>query len=94
MIASTPSAGREPCAARPVVSTSAHTKPLCATHTLSPVGSVTIAASALQRRSTDCTPMLACSSSATAVTSTSPASPSAATVAAACMQAARLPFMS
>ena len=37
-IASTPSAGREPCAARPRVSTSAQTKPLCATHARSAGG--------------------------------------------------------
>ena len=94
MIASTPSAGREPCAARPSVSISAHTKPLWATHTRSPVGSVTIAASARRLLSTDCTPMLAYSSSATAVTITSPERSSAASRLAASMQAARLPFMS
>ena len=45
-IASTPMSGREPCAARPVTSTSRWTKPRCATATLRSVGSVTIAASA------------------------------------------------
>ena len=93
-MASIPSAGRDPCAARPSVSISAHTNPLCATHTRSPVGSVTIAASARRLASTDCTPMLAYSSSATAVTITSPDSSSAASRRAASMHAARLPFMS
>ena len=94
VIASTPSAGREPWAARPSVSSSAQTNPLWATHTRSPVGSVTIAASARRPASTDWTPMLAYSSSATAVTITSPESSSAASRLAASMQAARLAFMS
>ena len=94
VIASTPSAGREPCAARPVVSSSAHTNPLCATHTRSAVGSVTIAASALQRLSTDRVPMLAYSSSATAATITSPARSSEASRFAAIMHAATPAFMS
>ena len=49
-MASTPRCGREPCAARPVTSTSAQAKPLCATTTSSAVGSVTTAASARTRR--------------------------------------------
>ena len=51
VIASTPSAGREPWAARPAaVSTCAQAKPLWATQTRSAVGSVTIAASVRTRR--------------------------------------------
>ena len=46
MIASRPSRGLLPCAARPRVSTAIHWKPLCATATSRPVGSVTTAASA------------------------------------------------
>ena len=72
-IASTPRCGREPWAARPVTSISAHTKPLWATTTSSSVGSVTTAASARTAASASCTPRLACSSSATAATTTSPA---------------------
>ena len=94
-IASTPRSGREPCAARPRVSSSAQAKPLCATQARRWVGSVTTQASAPKRRSTACTPSLACSSSATAVTMTSPRSPpSAAAAAPAIMIAARPPFMS
>ena len=44
-IASIPRSGREPCAARPAVSSSNPTKPLCAIATLSSVGSGTIAPS-------------------------------------------------
>ena len=69
-----PRCGREPCAARPVTSISAHTKPLWAIASCSSVGSVTIAASALTDSRTSWTPRLACSSSATAATITSPAS--------------------
>ena len=93
-IASTPRSAREPCAARPWVSSCAHTKPLCATQAARCVGSVTTQASARQRRRTDWTPSLACSSSATAVTITSPLSPSRAAAAPATMIAARPPFMS
>ena len=93
-IASTPRSAREPCAARPSVSSCAHTKPLCATQAARCVGSVTTQASARQRRRTDWTPSLACSSSATAVTITSPLSPSRAAAAPATMIAARPPFMS
>ena len=45
-MASTPSSGSDPCDATPRVSTSSQTNPLCATQRSSPVGSVTIAASA------------------------------------------------
>ena len=62
--------------------------------TRSAVGSVTIAASVRRRFRTDCTPMLAYSSSATAATTTSPASPSERSRAAASMHAARPAFMS
>jgi hypothetical protein len=58
-----------------VISISHHTKPLWAIATSSSVGSVTIAASAPIAASVSCTPMLACSSSATAATTTSPARP-------------------
>ena len=44
-IASIPRSGRDPCAARPSVSTSNATNPLCAIATTSSVGSATIAAS-------------------------------------------------
>jgi hypothetical protein len=62
--------------------------------TRSAVGSVTIAASVRRRPSTDCTPMLAYSSSATAATITSPASSSVRSRSAASMQAASPAFMS
>ena len=71
-MASTPSSGSDPCDATPRVSTSSQTNPLCATQRSSPVGSVTIAASAPMWRTTSCTPIEANSSSATAVTITSP----------------------
>ena len=93
-IASTPASGSEPCAARPAVSTSSQTKPLCATQTLSPVGSVTIAPSARRSRATAALPMLACSSSTTAVTITSPAAGRRASAAPAHIAAARPAFMS
>jgi hypothetical protein len=64
-----------PVRGRPVISISHHTKPLWAIATSSSVGSVTIAASAPIAASVSCTPMLACSSSATAATTTSPARP-------------------
>ena len=70
--------GRDPCAARPRTSISIQTNPRWAITTSSSVGSVTIAASARTWRRTSRTPTLACSSSATAATTTSPASPSAA----------------
>ena len=72
-IASTPRCGREPCAARPVTSTSCQTKPRCATTSAISVGSVTTAASARTLSRTSRTPRLSCSSSATAATTTSPA---------------------
>ena len=93
-IASTPRSGREPCAALPRVSNSAQTNPLCATQARSCVGSVTTQASALKRRRTACTPTLACSSSATAVTITSPRNPEPTAAAPASMHAATPPFMS
>ena len=80
-IASTPRCGREPCAARPVTSSSSQTNPLCATTSSSSVGSVTTAASAAHRPSTSWIPRLAYSSSATAATTTSPARPSSRRVA-------------
>jgi len=64
-IASRPSRGRLPCAARPMVSISTHSKPLCATATPRSVGSVTTAASARQRVTRASAPRLACSSSTT-----------------------------
>ena len=76
-IASMPSCGCEPCAARPAISISSHAKPLCAMQISRSVGSVTIAASARSSRATACVPMLANSSSQTAATTTSPARPSA-----------------
>ena len=69
-IASRPSRGRLPCAARPSVSISTHSKPLCAIATCRSVGSVTTAPSARQRVTSASAPMLACSSSTTqAITS-------------------------
>src|SRR3990170_157554 len=70
-MASTPSSYRLPCAARPAVSTVIQAKPLCATQTLSAVGSVTIAAPAGTSRTTACVPRLAYSSSATIASTTS-----------------------
>ncbi len=69
---------------------------MCATarHTSSPVGSVTIAASAVQPRTSACAPMLANSSSHTADTITSPARGDRAASAPAHMIAARPAFMS
>ena len=93
-IASMPSCGCEPCAARPAISISSHAKPLCATHTSSSVGSVTIAASARTCAATAWVPMLANSSSQTAATTTSPARPSLAASAHAQSAAAVPPFMS
>ena len=93
-IASTPRSGREPCAARPRVSMSKASQPRCAMQSRSSVGSATIAASALQRWRSGSVPMLAASSSATAVTMTSPRSPSPAHSTAASAIAARLAFMS
>ena len=49
-IASRPSRGRLPCAARPRVSTSSHAKPLCATPICRSVGSVTTAGVGAPRR--------------------------------------------
>ena len=67
-----PRSGREPWAAKPAVSTSNATKPLWAIATTSSVGSVTIAASAVVRRTSASVPRLPTSSSATAATITSP----------------------
>ncbi len=89
-----PRCGRDPCAARPIVSISKQTNPRCATATCSSVGSVTIAASARTLWAIASVPTLANSSSATAVRTTSPRSPRRAACAEASMQAARLPFMS
>ena len=75
-IASMPRSGREPWAANPAVSTSNATKPLWAIATTSSVGSVTIAASAVVRRTSASVPTLPTSSSATAATITSPRKPS------------------
>ena len=75
-MASRPSRGRLPCAARPSVSISTHSKPLCAMATCRSVGSVTTAPSARQRVTSASAPMLACSSSTTqAITSWPAASP-------------------
>ena len=95
-IASTPSCGREPCAARPPTTIRCQVKPLCATATLisAPVGSVTMAASAVTVCATAWAPADANSSSQTAATTTSPASPRSTAAAAATMIAARPAFMS
>ncbi len=93
-IASTPRCGRDPWAARPSTVSSVQTKPLCAITISSSVGSVTTAASALTWRSASWTPMLACSSSATAATTTSPASPLSAASRQATSAAATPAFMS
>ena len=93
-IASMPRCGREPCAARPIVSTSRLTKPRWATATFISVGSVTIAASARTEAAIASVPTLANSSSETAVRMTSPRKPRLPASAVASMQAARLPFMS
>jgi hypothetical protein len=93
-IASMPRCGRDPCAARPIVSISKQTKPRCATASCISVGSVTIAASARVLAATASVPTLANSSSATAVSTTCPRRPRLAASAVASMQAARLPFMS
>jgi hypothetical protein len=61
---------------------------------MSSVGSVTIAASAAVRRKISCTPMLECSSSATAATTTSPGNPSLDASRQAISAAARPAFMS
>ena len=64
-IASRPSRGRLPWAARPSVSISTHSKPLWAMAIASSVGSVTTAPSARHRVTSASAPMLACSSSTT-----------------------------
>ena len=65
-IASRPSRGRLPCAARPRVSISNHAKPLWPIPICRSVGSVTTAASARHSRTRASAPMLANSSSTTA----------------------------
>ena len=89
-----PRSGREPWAAKPAVSTSNATKPLCAIATTSSVGSVTIAASAVVRRTSASVPTLPTSSSATAATITSPRKPSRTAAAPTSIDAASDPFMS
>ena len=86
--------GPRPVRGHARVSISSHRKPLCATQTSRPVGSVTMAASAHTRAAIASLPRLAYSSSHTPVTITSPRSPAPATRAAASMMAARPPFMS
>ena len=93
-IASMPRSGREPWAAKPAVSTSNATKPLWAIATTSSVGSVTIAASAVVRRTSASVPTLPTSSSATAATITSPRKPSRTAAAPTSIDAASDPFMS
>ena len=95
-IASIPTSGRDPCAARPWTTISCHEKPLCAIASWmrSKVGSATMAASAGTDRATDCAPIDANSSSQTAATTTSPATPRSAAAAAATMIAASPAFMS
>ena len=73
MIASRPSRGRLPCAARPRVSTSNQANPLWPIAICRSVGSVTTAASARQRVTSASAPMLAYSSSTTAATISRPA---------------------
>ena len=77
LIASRPSRGRLPCAARPSVSISTHSNPLCAMATCRSVGSVTTAASARQRVTSASAPMLACSSSTTQAITSLPGSKAA-----------------
>ena len=95
-MASRPSAGRLPCAARPRVSTSTHSNPLCAVATRRSVGSVTTAASAACAVTSASAPALACSSSATAATTSRPLArpPFRATAVAASTMAATPLFMS
>jgi hypothetical protein len=93
-MASIPRSGRDPCAARPSTSTSTPTKPRCAIASFSQVGSATIAASARKRSSTASVPIEPASSSATAVTITSPRRLLRAASRPASMIAATLPFMS
>ena len=71
-IASRPSAGRLPCAARPCVVISAQANPLCPTATRRSVGSVTMAMSARQSLTSASAPRLMCSSSTTAATISRP----------------------
>ena len=93
-IASTPRSGREPCAARPCVTTSKAAKPLWATQSCSSVGSATMAPSAFHARTSAVVPRLPTSSSITAVTTTSPRSSSSSARLAATIVAASAPFMS
>ena len=93
-IASIPTSGSDPCAARPCVSISAQAKPLCAIVSSRPVGSVITQASARYWRTIACVPMLAYSSSVTAVRITSPRIGSSPRSATASIIAARLAFMS
>ena len=97
-IASTPSRKRLPCAARPWVTISAQTNPLCATPTSRLVCSSTSAASGRQRsisRQIACVPMLAYSSSTTKVATSRPGkSPARATSSSSVIMAASAFFMS
>src|SRR5688572_11413405 len=95
-MASRPSSGRLPCAARPWVSTATHWNPLWATATSRLVGSVTTAASARQVRTSASAPRLECSSSTTAATISSPLSrpPASTRLRAVPTIAATPPFMS
>ena len=95
-IASRPSAGRLPWAARPRVSTSTHSNPLWHVAMRRSVGSVTTAPSAAWSRTRASAPRLACSSSATAATTSRPAAnpPRRARRAAASIIAATPLFMS
>ena len=95
-IASRPSRGRLPCAARPSVSISTHSNPLCAMATCRSVGSVTTAASARHRVTSASAPILACSSSTTQAITSRPAArpPDSAITRAASIIAATPLFMS
>ena len=95
-MASMPSSQALPWAARPFVSMSIQAKPLWATSIWSSVGSPTMAASALTCSTILSVPMLAYSSSQTAVITTSPlsSSPRSTTAFTAAMSEASPPFMS
>ncbi len=94
-MASRPSRGRLPCAARPRVSIAAHANPLCPTPICRSVGSVTIAASALHFVTSVSAPRLAYSSSTTAATIRRPLrKPRSRASRAASIIAATPPFMS
>src|SRR5947208_2916975 len=93
-IASTPRSERDPWAATPCVSTSSQTNPLWARQSCNSVGSVTIPKSARNFSNTAEVPRLATSSSAPAVTISSPFKRRRAASRAVTMIAARLAFMS